>query len=80
MATVTLGDQVMIGPGVQLLTASHPMSPTERVAGKELGLPIVIEAKVWLGGNVVVCPGVRIGEGLVFAAGNPCRVIRPLAP
>lgn len=95
VAPVTVGDHVMVGPGVQLLTASHPLSAAERMTGKELGLPIVIEDRVWLGGNVVVCPGVRIGQGSVigagsvvtrdvpagvFAAGNPCRVIRPLTP
>lgn len=92
-AAVRLGDRVQLGPGVQLLTADHPRDPVARAAGPELARPIVIGSHAWLGGGVIVCPGVTIGEGStvgagsvvtrdvpagVIAAGNPCRVLRRL--
>jgi maltose O-acetyltransferase len=91
---VTIGDDVQIGPGVQLLTPTHPMDPTERRAGWEAQKPVTIGDGVWLGGGVIVCAGVTIGAdsvigagsvvtrdipARVFAAGNPCRVIRALS-
>jgi maltose O-acetyltransferase len=87
-AAVSIGDDVQIGPGVRLLTASHPLDPVVRARGDEYALPIAIEAGAWLGGGVTVLPGVRIGAGAVvgagsvvtrdvppgmIAAGNPCR-------
>ena len=93
VATVTIGDNTLFGPNVQLYTALHPMSAEERRTGVESGKPIAIGSDVWMGGSVVVCPGVTIGNGTVigagsvvtrdipanvFAAGNPCRVIRAL--
>lgn len=93
VATVTVGDRVLFGPGVQLYTPVHPMNAAERRSGVEFGRPVTIGDDVWIGGNAVVCPGVTVGEGSVigagsvvtrdipahvFAAGNPCRVIRPL--
>lgn len=91
-ATITIGDDVRIGPRAQLLTALHPMEDHERRrAGWERAVPITIGDNVWLGGGVIVCPGVTIGENTVigagsvvirdipdhaFAAGNPARVIR----
>jgi maltose O-acetyltransferase len=90
---IRIGAQTMIGPNVQLLTADHPRDPHVRVLGPELALPITIGARVWIGGGSIVCPGVTIGDdttigagsvvvrdipGGVVAAGNPCRVIRPL--
>jgi len=90
---VTVGANVLFGPGVQLYTASHPLSAVERRAGLEFGRPISIGDDSWVGGGVIVCPGVTIGLGCVigagsvvtrslpdgvFAAGNPCRVIRRL--
>lgn len=92
-AAITIGDQVQIGPGVQLLTADHPRDAAERAAGPELARPISIGSRAWLGGGAIVCPGVSIGAGTivgagsvvvrdlpagVVAAGNPCRVIRRL--
>ena len=89
-APVQIGDDVMLGPAVQLLTATHPLSAAAR-RGRELAHPITIESDVWLGGGVIVLPGVRIGRGAVIgagsvvtrdvpqgvvAAGNPCRVMR----
>ena len=90
---VTIGDEVLIGPNVSLFAAGHPLDPDLRASGPEYGLPIVIKDRVWLGGGVIVNPGVTIGEGSVIgsgsvvtrdippgvlAAGNPCRVLRPL--
>lgn len=92
-APVHIGDDVLIGPAVQLLTATHPLSAAQRKEGLELGAPVTIEAGVWLGGGVIVCPGVRIGRGSVvgagsvvtgdlpagvLAVGNPCRIARYL--
>lgn len=95
-APIRLGDSVMIGPRCQLLTALHPVDDVAaRISGVETAAPIDIEDHVWLGAGVIVNPGVRIGAGSVigsgavvtrdvpagvFAAGNPCRVIRPLSP
>jgi maltose O-acetyltransferase len=93
-ATITIGDDVRIGPRAQLLTALHPMEDHERRrAGWERPAPITIGDNAWLGGGVIVCPGVTIGENAVigagsvvirdipdhvFAAGNPARMIRGL--
>jgi maltose O-acetyltransferase len=93
VARVTIGSDTMFGPAVQIYTATHPMAAAERRRGLEAGRPIVIGADVWVGGGAIILPGVTIGarsvigagsvvtadvpEG-VFAAGNPCRVIRPL--
>jgi maltose O-acetyltransferase len=91
VATITIGEDVQIGPNVQLLTATHPLDPETRRAKWEAGEPIVIGNNVWLGGGVIVCPGVTIGENTVvgagavvvkdlpanvIAVGNPARVLR----
>jgi acetyltransferase-like isoleucine patch superfamily enzyme len=65
---ITIGHQTMIGPGVTLSTAGHPVDPDERYDGITTA-PITIGANVWLGANVTVAPGVRIGDGSVVAAG-----------
>ncbi len=93
VATVTIGDDVQIGPNVQLLTATHPLEPGPRRDTWEAAQPIVIGDNVWLGGGVVVCPGVTIGPDTVvgagavvvrdlpprvLAVGNPARVVRAL--
>ena len=99
---VTIGDRCNFGPNVTIVTPIHPMVPEERNAllgpdGKPKRLcyakPVHIGSDVWRGANVVVCPGVTIGDGCVigagavvtrdipprtFAAGNPCRVIREI--
>ncbi|MCD6008949.1 MAG: sugar O-acetyltransferase [Pseudomonadota bacterium] len=90
---ITLGDEVQLAPGVHIYTATHPLEPIQRRAGLEYALPVAIADGVWLGGGAIVCPGVSIGENTVVgagsvvtrdlpanvvAAGNPCRVIRPL--
>jgi maltose O-acetyltransferase len=95
VAPVTIGDRVLFGPAVQVYTATHPMDARTRALGIESGRPVVIGDDVWLGGGAIVCPGVTIGARTVigagavvtrdvpadtFAAGNPCRVVRALAP
>ena len=93
VAPITIGSHVLLGPRVCLYTAGHPIAAEVRDTGLEFGSPITIGDSVWLGGNTVVCPGVRIGSGSVIAAGsvvtrdmppgviaggNPCRVLRPI--
>jgi maltose O-acetyltransferase len=93
VAPITIGDDVQIGPNVQLLTPTHPLDPDLRRAKWEAAEPITIEDNVWLGGGVIVLPGVTIGENSVIGAGavvtkdvppnvvaggNPARVIRTL--
>ena len=94
VAEIRIGDDVQIGPSVQLLTPTHPLDPGLRRAKWEAAEPITIEDNVWLGGGVIVCPGVTIGADTVvgagavvvddlpagvLAVGNPARVVRPLA-
>src|SRR5215471_4056265 len=61
VAQIRIGDDVQIGPRVQLLTPTHPLEPALRRAKWEAAEPIAIGDNVWLGGGVVVCPGVTIG-------------------
>jgi acetyltransferase-like isoleucine patch superfamily enzyme len=68
MGGITIGDRTMIGPGVTLATAGHPVGPADRFDGITVA-PIAIGANVWIGANVTVAPGVRIGDGSVVAAG-----------
>ncbi|WP_416375805.1 sugar O-acetyltransferase [Pseudoclavibacter terrae] len=90
---ITIGAHCQIGPNVQLLTPTHPLDPEPRREGFEAGEPITLGDNVWLGGGVIVCPGVTIGENTVVGAGavvtkdlppnvvavgNPARVIRTL--
>lgn len=70
VARVTIGDDVQIGPNVQLLTPTHPLEPGPRRDKWESAQPIVIGDNVWLGGGVIVCPGVTIGENTVVGAGS----------
>lgn len=94
-APITIGDHVFIGPGCGMYTAEHPLTVEERNQGLERALPITIEDDVWIGGNVVILPGVTIGRGSVIGAhstvtrdvpagvvavGSPCRVVRAITP
>jgi maltose O-acetyltransferase len=94
-APVTIGDDSQLGPGVQLLTPNHPLEPGPRRDRWESAEPITIGRNVWLGGGVIVCPGVTIGDDTVvgagavvtrdlppgvLAVGNPARVVRELRP
>lgn len=91
VARITIGDDVQIGPNVQLLTPTHPVEPVARRDKWESAEPITIGDNVWLGGGVIVCPGVSIGAHTVVGAGsvvtkdlpagvvavgNPARVIK----
>ncbi|MGW0788363.1 sugar O-acetyltransferase [Streptomyces sp. NPDC002911] len=91
VARITIGEDCQIGPGVQLLTPTHPVEPGPRREKLEAALPITIGDNVWLGGGVIVCPGVTIGDNSVIGAGavvtkdipadvvavgNPARVVR----
>ena len=69
-APITVGDDVQIGPNVQLLTPTHPLDPALRRAGWEGAQPITIADNVWLGGGVIVLPGVSIGEHSVGGGGG----------
>ncbi|ANE50811.1 maltose acetyltransferase [Flavisolibacter tropicus] len=94
VAPVNIGSRTLFGPNVQIYTATHPMNHEERASGLEFAKPITIGNDVWIGGSAVICPGVSIGDRSVigagsvvtkdipadvFAAGNPCKVIRLLA-
>jgi maltose O-acetyltransferase len=93
VARVAVGDYTLFGPAVQIYTATHPFDAELR-RRQEFARPIEIGSDVWVGGGAILCPGVRIGSRSVigagsvvtrdvpdgvFAAGNPCRVIRSIA-
>jgi maltose O-acetyltransferase len=70
VAPITIGDDVQIGPNVQLLTPTHPIDPDLRRANWEAAEPITIEDNVWLGGGAIVLAGVTIGTDSVIGAGS----------
>lgn len=93
VATITIGEDCQLAPNVQLLTATHPLDPQQRRDKLESGAPITLGDNVWLGGGVIVCPGVTIGDDTVVGAGavvtrdlpagvvavgNPAWVVREL--
>ena len=90
---VRIGAFSLFGPAVQIYTPMHPMNAEQR-RREEYGKPVEIGSDVWVGGGAIICPGVTIGSRTVigagsvvtrdlpdgvFAAGNPCRVIRDIA-
>ena len=94
-AMIVVGARTLLGPGVMLLAATHPLAAAERRTGLESAAPIRVGDDVWLGAGAIVCPGVTIGSRSVIgagsivtrdvppdvvAAGNPCRVLRSIAP
>lgn len=94
-AMIVVGARTLLGPGVMLLAATHPLAASERRTGLESAAPIRIGEDVWLGAGAIVCPGVTIGSRSVVGAGsivtrdvppdvvavgNPCRVLRSIAP
>ena len=91
---IRFGDNCLVGPGVHIYTASHPVSVSGRARGVEFGKPVRIGNNVWLGGRAVILPGVTIGDGSivgagavvtkdvpdnVIVAGNPARILRGLS-
>ena len=70
VATITIGDDVQIGPNVQLLTPTHPVEAEPRRAKWEAARPITIGDNAWLGGGVIVLAGVEIGDNTVVGAGS----------
>jgi maltose O-acetyltransferase len=90
---VSIGSRTLFGPNVQIYTATHPLDADERASGLEYAKPVTIGSDVWVGGSAVICPGVSIGDRAVigagsvvtrdippnvFAAGNPCKILRQL--
>lgn len=88
---VTIGDNVMFAPNVSIYTAGHPIHPQSRNTGYEYGIEVTIGDNVWVGGSVVINPGIKIGNNVVvgsgsvvtkdipdntIVAGNPAKVIR----
>ena len=69
VAQVRIGDHVMLGPNVVITTSGHPISPAERREHLAFAQPVTIGDDVWMGGNVVVLPGVTIGSNVIVAAG-----------
>ena len=69
VAPINIGAACQLASRVQLLTATHPVDPEPRRIGWESAEPITLADNVWLGGGVIVCPGVSIGESTVVGAG-----------
>jgi maltose O-acetyltransferase len=69
VAPIDVGENCLVGPGVHVYTATHPIDPEERAAGLELGAPVTVGDDVWIGGRAVVTPGTSVGDGAVVAAG-----------
>ncbi|MBQ7545461.1 MAG: sugar O-acetyltransferase [Clostridia bacterium] len=93
VAPVTIGDNVLLGPNVQIITAGHPIHPDSRNSKYEYGIPITIGDNVWIGAGAIILPGVHIGNNTVIgagavvtkdipdgvvAAGNPCRILKEI--
>ena len=91
--TVTIGNDVFLGPNVQIYTATHPLDIKTRASQLEFAKPVKIGHDVWIGGGAIICPGVTIGNGVVVGAGavvtkdvkehvvvagNPARVIKEI--
>ncbi len=90
---VTIGRNCMLGPGVHIYTATHPLDATERTSGDEYGKSVTIGDDVWVGGRAVLNPGITVGDGAVIGSGavvtddvpsdvvvqgNPATVVREL--
>ena len=93
VAKVKIGSNVFVAPNVSIYTAGHPVHYEARNSMYEYGIAVTIGDNCWIGGNAVICPGVKIGNGVVIgagsvvtkdipdnviAAGNPCKVIREI--
>ena len=90
---IKCGDNVFLGPNVQIYAAHHPLIAAERIKGPELATKITIGNNVWIGGGAIICVGITIGDNTtigagsvvvkdipanVLAVGNPCRVVKNL--
>ena len=90
---IYIGDYTMIGPNVTIATAGHPVLPELRQEAYQFNIPVHIGKNVWIGAGVIILPGVTVGDNTVIgagsvvtkdvpsdvvAAGNPCRVLRPI--
>ncbi|WP_141439849.1 sugar O-acetyltransferase [Vreelandella titanicae] len=90
---IRFGDNCMLGPNVQIYTATHPLDPHERNAGKEYAKPITFGDNVWIGGGAIINPGVTVGHNVVIASGavvtkavpdnvvvggNPAKIIKTI--
>lgn len=88
-----MGNHVMLGPNVQIYTATHPLEAVPRASGLEYAKSISIGNDVWIGGGAIICPGVTIGNGVVigagavvtkdvpdnvFVGGNPAKIIQTI--
>lgn len=93
VCTVTIGDNCMLAPNVQIYSATHPIEYAARNSGKEYAKPITIGHNVWIGGGAIINPGVKLGNGVVVASGavvtksfpdnvviggNPARIIKEI--
>lgn len=93
VAEIRIGNNVMLGSSVQLMTPIHPLDPKLRLEGWEAGAPITIGNNVWVGSGAIILPGVTIGDNSVIGAGsvvtkdvpanavavgNPARVVKNL--
>lgn len=67
---ISIGDDCLIGPNVQILTINHAMSPTERLNKNNYANDVIIGSNVWLGAGVIILPGVSIGKNAVIGAGS----------
>ena len=92
-AKVIIGDNVFIAPNCNIYTAHHPINVIERNKGLEYASPVKIGNNVWIGGNVIILPGVTIGDNCTIGAGsvvtkdipansvaygNPCKVAKKI--
>ena len=90
---IFIGDNVLFGPNVTVVTANHPIAPELRAKALQYNKDVHIGENVWIGANVVIVPGVHIGKNSVIGAGsvvtkdvpenvvavgNPCRVLREI--
>lgn len=90
---ITIGDNCMLAPNVQILTASHPLNPVKRNSGLEDGKPVTIGDNCWIGAGAIILPGVTLGDNVVVAAGavvtknygagvvlagNPARILKTI--
>ena len=90
---VRMGNNVLLGPAVQIYTATHPIDAKERASGLEFAKPVTIGNDVWIGGGAIICPGVTIGDRVVvgagavvtkdvpddaFVGGNPAKIIKKI--